>query len=68
MKKVTITSSMLDREENAEAITNIEKHLGRNLIAGEELDLDGGKLCNGKECGDGEICIFGNCVKDDVPQ
>lgn len=68
METFKFTKTVLDFEENQEAISAIELELGRKLIVDEEIDLEQYRgLCNGKECEDGKICVLGHCVDDDVP-
>lgn len=71
MGTIKFTKTVLDSLK-AEAKVDIETKLGRTLVLDEVIDTSDfdeeySGLCNGKECKAGEVCVFGNCVKDDTP-
>lgn len=67
MGKLNVSEELLGDESYKEAVENIERISGTKLVAGEVFEFEDSALCNGKECAEGEICVLGNCVKDDVP-
>lgn len=68
MATFKFTKTVLENPDNEDAILGIEAELGRQLVVDEVLDLEAYRgLCNGKQCADGEVCVLGNCIKDDLP-
>lgn len=72
MGTIKFTKTVLENLD-AEAKVDIETKLGRTLVLDEVIDTSDfgeeyGALCNGEQCKEGEVCVFGNCVKDDTPE